>query len=91
MQQHEVNFSDSDLIERLRQDDLDALGVLFERYPRRDIIGLEFILSDVLRGDSCRGIFLFDKKGAHLVPIHNLPIGQGCQKRSQGRVGWNEA
>ena len=35
MPQHEINISDSDLIECLRQDDLDALGVLFERYRDR--------------------------------------------------------
>jgi RNA polymerase sigma-70 factor (ECF subfamily) len=35
MPQHEISLSDSDLIERLRQDDLDALGVLFERYRDR--------------------------------------------------------
>jgi RNA polymerase sigma-70 factor (ECF subfamily) len=35
MPQYEVNLLDSDLIERLRQDDLDALGVLFERYRDR--------------------------------------------------------
>ncbi len=35
MLQHEISLSDSDLIDRLRQDDLDALGVLFERYRDR--------------------------------------------------------
>jgi RNA polymerase sigma-70 factor (ECF subfamily) len=35
MQQHEISLSDSELIDRLRQDDLDALGVLFERYRDR--------------------------------------------------------
>ena len=35
MPQHEISLSDSDLIESLRQDDLDALGVLFERYRDR--------------------------------------------------------
>ncbi len=35
MLEHEVDLSDSDLIERLRQDNLDALGVLFERYRDR--------------------------------------------------------
>jgi RNA polymerase sigma-70 factor (ECF subfamily) len=35
MPQHEIGPSDSELIDRLRQDDLDALGVLFERYRDR--------------------------------------------------------
>jgi RNA polymerase sigma-70 factor (ECF subfamily) len=35
MLQHEISLSDSELIDRLRQDDLDALGVLFERYRDR--------------------------------------------------------
>jgi RNA polymerase sigma-70 factor (ECF subfamily) len=35
MLQHEINIPDSDLIECLRKDDLDALGVLFERYRDR--------------------------------------------------------
>jgi RNA polymerase sigma-70 factor (ECF subfamily) len=32
---HDSSVSDSELIECLRQDDLDALGVLFERYRDR--------------------------------------------------------
>ena len=35
MPQHENGPLDSELIDRLRQDDLDALGVLFERYRDR--------------------------------------------------------
>jgi RNA polymerase sigma-70 factor (ECF subfamily) len=35
MPQYDLNFSDGELIERLRQDDLDALGGLFERYRDR--------------------------------------------------------
>ena len=35
MQQHDPTPSDSELIERLQHDDLDALGVLFERYRDR--------------------------------------------------------
>jgi RNA polymerase sigma-70 factor (ECF subfamily) len=35
MPQHDPSLSDGELIERLRQDDLDALGGLFERYRDR--------------------------------------------------------
>lgn len=35
MPQPDLSLSDSELIERLRQDDLDALGELFERYRDR--------------------------------------------------------
>ena len=53
MLQHEVNFSDSELIECLRQDDLDALGVLFERY--RDRVEDRFKAVQSLRRTSALG------------------------------------
>ena len=78
MPQHEISLSDSDLIERLRQDDLDALGVLFERYRDRVFrTALVIVRDPAVAEDIMQDCFLKVYANAQRIDTAR-PLAPGC-------------